>query len=59
MKKEYISPELVSVEIIGSINLLSNSVDQRPDDQPLDSRDNYDDNTPTRPGFGNVWDQSW
>lgn len=30
-------------------------------DQGWDSRDDYDynDNTPSRPGSGNVWDQGW
>ena len=59
MKKEYITPELEIIEIGLDGTLMSGSVPEKEPDQPLDSRDDYDDNTPSRPGSGNVWDQGW
>lgn len=64
MKKEYISPEVKILEFGLDDGILTStsgdtSVGRGPDDGILDSRDNYDDNTPTRPGSGNIWDQGW
>ena len=59
MKKEYISPEVEVIEMSYCSNILSSSLPEGGDDEELGSRDDYNDNTPSRPGSGNVWDQSW
>ena len=59
MKKEYISPEVEIIEVGLHGTLMSPSVSETDPDKPLDSRDDYDDSTPSRPGSGNVWDQGW
>ena len=61
MKKEYITPEVEVIEL-ASCTVLASSATEVPgkeDDLPLDSRDDYYDNTPSRPGSGNIWDQGW
>lgn len=60
MKKEYISPEveIIEVGLHGTLMDASVSVSDKEEDDGF-ARDNYDDNTPSRPGSGNVWDQSW
>ena len=62
MKKEYISPEVEVIEIglkDGILNKTSITIGGDMEDDDVASRDNYDDNTPSRPGSGNVWDQGW
>ena len=60
MKKEYISPEveIIEVGLHGTLMDASVGVSDKEEDDGF-ARDNYDDNTPSRPGSGNVWDQSW
>lgn len=61
MKKEYISPELEIIEIgldDGILMSPSIGVDEKEEDDGF-ARDNYNDNTPSRPGSGNVWNQGW
>lgn len=60
MKKEYITPEVEVIELASCTVLLASSdLTEIEPDRPLDSRDDYNDNTPSRPGSGNVWDQGW
>ena len=60
MKKEYITPEVEVVDVLGC-SIIANSLGEGDSNKEWDSRDDYDynDNTPTRPGSGNVWDQGW
>lgn len=61
MKKKYITPELEIIEIGLDGTLMSTSIPLGGDieDDDVASRDNYYDNTPSRPGSGNIWDQGW
>ena len=61
MKKKYITPELEIIEIglDGTLICTSTSVGMGGEENDGFARDNYDDNTPSRPGSGNVWDQDW
>lgn len=61
MKKEYISPEveIIEVGLHGTLMSPSTDIPEGEDDEELGSRDDYNDNTPTRPGSGNVWNQGW
>lgn len=61
MKKEYISPdvEVIEIGLDGTLICTSIPIGGDIEDDDVASRDNYDDNTPSRPGSGNVWDQSW
>lgn len=60
MKKEYITPELEIIEIgLDDGILMSPSVELGGEEDDGFARDDYNDNTPSRPGSGNVWDQGW
>lgn len=62
MKKEYVKPEMNVIEF-GMNTILCTSaptdLPTGPDDEESLSRDDYYDNTPSRPGSGNIWDQGW
>lgn len=61
MKKEYITPEVEVIELASCTVLASSDTDVPVggDTGGSDSRDDYYDNTPSRPGSGNIWDQGW
>lgn len=62
MKKEYITPEVEIIEFgLDDGILMSPSIETGGEENDGFARDdnNYDDNTPSRPGSGNVWDQGW
>lgn len=64
MKKEYIKPECYIVKV-GLESMLASSDNEvggggeLGDGEGFDSRDDYYDKTPSRPGSGNIWDQGW
>ena len=59
MKKKYITPELEIIEIGLDGTLMSASVELGGEEDDGFARDDYNDNTPSRPGSGNIWDQGW
>lgn len=59
MKKEYIKPECYIVKVGLESMLAASDINEGEENLPLDSREDYYDNTPSRPGSTNIWDQGW
>lgn len=61
MKKEYIKPEcyIVKVGLESMLAASDSDITEGGENLPLDSREDYYDNTPSRPGSTNIWDQGW
>lgn len=61
MKKKYVSPQVdvIKLELDSMLLAESNTNPDEGYEGDFGSRDDYNDNTPSRPGSGNVWDQGW
>lgn len=61
MKKKYVSPQVDVIKLdLDSTLLAESDVNQgEGNDGDFGSREDYYDNTPSRPGSTNIWDQGW
>lgn len=61
MKKKYVSPQVdvIKLDLDSTLLAESNTNPEPGGEGDFGSREDYYDNTPSRPGSTNIWDQGW